>query len=60
MAVEVFALANESEKCSNWDSILLATVKTEYQRGLQEVLLGLTTPEKLAEDMQEAYELEIN
>lgn len=43
--------------CMNWDASLDATVKEVYQRGLQELLMGSVTPEELAADMQEEYDL---
>ncbi|WP_461206235.1 ABC transporter substrate-binding protein [Clostridium sp. DL1XJH146] len=43
--------------CLNWDATLDPTVKEVYQRGLQEIIMGSITPEDLANDMQEEYEL---
>ena len=45
-----------STPCLNWDSALPASVKEIYQRGIQELLIEQTTPEKLAKEMQDEYE----
>jgi len=48
-------LVKTTDACLNWDSSLDATVREVYQTGLQELLVGSTTPEKLAKQMQDAY-----
>jgi len=40
------------EGCLNWDSTLPTSVRSVYQRGLQELLLGMITPQELASKMQ--------
>ncbi len=56
---QMVALAAEAEPCRNYDGLLPASVQTLYQRGLQELLLGLVTPEDLAQQMQDEYEFAI-
>ena len=43
--------------CMNWDSSLDPTVKEVFQRGMQDLLIGNITPEDLASDMQDEYEM---
>ena len=42
--------------CLNWDAVLDSSVKTIYQRGLQELLVGSISPEELGASMQAEYE----
>lgn len=49
--------ATEGTACMNYDAVLDAAVKDVYQRGLQSLLIGEITPEKLAKEMQTEYEM---
>ncbi|MFI3172618.1 MAG: extracellular solute-binding protein [Eubacteriales bacterium] len=59
ISAKLIAASEEAVGCANWDVVLTVSVKTVYQRGLQELLLGQTTPEELGADMQEAFELDL-
>lgn len=54
--VQEVAQAEIVNKCLNWDSTLYASVKDVYQQGLEDIILGNTTPEILAEEMEAAYQ----
>lgn len=49
--------AKTATMCRNWDTSLSPAIKEVYQRGLQELLVGMVTPEELAQEIQEEYEL---
>ncbi|MRY42838.1 extracellular solute-binding protein [Parabacteroides distasonis] len=50
------ALADGVVGCLNWDSTLPPQVKEIYQRGLQEILMSIKTPQELSNEMQATYE----
>lgn len=56
-AVSLREAIETGSPCLNWDATLSSSVKEVYQRGLQELLINQITPEKLAKDMQEEYEM---
>ena len=47
----------DSTPCLNYDAVLDAEVKDIYQRGLQSLLTNAITPEELAKEMQDEYEM---
>ncbi len=53
--VQAVTQAEGVNKCLNWDSTLYSSVKDIYQQGLEDIILGNTTPEILAEEMENAY-----
>lgn len=56
-AASMVEAADKGTPCLNWDATLDPTVKEVYQRGLQELLMDSITPEQLAKDMQQEYEM---